>query len=112
MSAARDVFRVAPAHPGARWIAGLARLELGQVPQAIDYLLAAVQNSDNAATWFDLAVALYRNNQHQQRDRSPSFMTDLFPTFLAATGGAPDPSWRVDGVNLRELVEDAQVYSN
>jgi predicted O-linked N-acetylglucosamine transferase (SPINDLY family) len=64
--AARDVFRVVPAHAGARWIFGLARLELGQSQQAIDYLLAAVQNSDNAATWFDLAVALYRNSQHEQ----------------------------------------------
>ncbi len=27
-------------------------------------------------------------------------MTDLFPTFLAAAEGAPDPSWRVDGANL------------
>jgi arylsulfatase A len=27
-------------------------------------------------------------------------MTDLLPTFLAAAGGTPDPSWRVDGVDL------------
>jgi arylsulfatase A-like enzyme len=26
--------------------------------------------------------------------------TDLFPTLLAAAGSTPDPSWRVDGVNL------------
>jgi arylsulfatase A-like enzyme len=25
---------------------------------------------------------------------------DLFPTFLAAAGAAPDPAWRIDGVNL------------
>lgn len=30
----------------------------------------------------------------------PYHMTDLFPTFLAAAGGAPDPSWKVDGVSL------------
>jgi arylsulfatase A len=27
-------------------------------------------------------------------------MTDLFPTVLAAVGAAPDPSWKVDGMNL------------
>jgi arylsulfatase A-like enzyme len=27
-------------------------------------------------------------------------MTDLFPTFLAAAGETPDPSWHVDGTNL------------
>ena len=27
-------------------------------------------------------------------------MTDLFPTFLAAAGAAPDPAWHVDGANL------------
>jgi arylsulfatase A len=27
-------------------------------------------------------------------------MMDVFPTFLAAAGGTPDPSWRVDGINL------------
>jgi arylsulfatase A-like enzyme len=30
----------------------------------------------------------------------PVHMTDLFPTFLAAAGGLPDPAWNVDGTNL------------
>ncbi|MGH9673602.1 MAG: sulfatase-like hydrolase/transferase [Bryobacteraceae bacterium] len=30
----------------------------------------------------------------------PVHMTDVFPTFLAAAGGAPDPAWKVDGRNL------------
>jgi len=30
----------------------------------------------------------------------PARLTDLFPTLLAASGGTPDPSWRVDGVDL------------
>jgi arylsulfatase A-like enzyme len=30
-------------------------------------------------------------------------MTDVFPTFLAAAGGAPDPAWKVDGVNLLDV---------
>jgi arylsulfatase A-like enzyme len=32
-------------------------------------------------------------------------LTDLFPTFLAAAGGSPDPSWHVDGVNLLPVWE-------
>jgi arylsulfatase A-like enzyme len=27
-------------------------------------------------------------------------MTDIFPTFLAATGIQPDPGWKVDGHNM------------
>ncbi len=27
-------------------------------------------------------------------------MTDLFPTLLAAAGGTPDPTWKVDGLNV------------
>ncbi|MDR3637818.1 MAG: sulfatase-like hydrolase/transferase [Isosphaeraceae bacterium] len=27
-------------------------------------------------------------------------MTDLFPTFLAAAGASPDPTWKVDGLNM------------
>ncbi len=27
-------------------------------------------------------------------------MIDLFPTFLAAAGGSPDPAWKIDGMNL------------
>ncbi len=27
-------------------------------------------------------------------------MTDLFPTLLAAVGSKPDPSWKVDGLNV------------
>ena len=32
-------------------------------------------------------------------------MTDVFPTLLAAAGGAPDPSWKVDGMNLLPVWE-------
>jgi arylsulfatase A-like enzyme len=32
-------------------------------------------------------------------------LTDLFPTFLAAAGGSPDPSWHVDGINLLPVWE-------
>ena len=30
----------------------------------------------------------------------PAQTIDLFPTFLAAAGGAPDPAWGVDGIDL------------
>jgi len=30
----------------------------------------------------------------------PAQMIDLFPTILAAAGGAPDPAWGVDGIDL------------
>ena len=30
----------------------------------------------------------------------PTGVTDVMPTFLAASGGALDPSWNVDGANL------------
>jgi arylsulfatase A len=30
----------------------------------------------------------------------PVHMIDVFPTFLAAAGGKPDPAWKVDGANL------------
>ena len=66
LEAARKIFRVAPAHSRARVIAGRASMGASQFARAVDYLLAAVQTSDDAGTWFDLAVALYRNNQHQQ----------------------------------------------
>ncbi|MEK7404270.1 MAG: sulfatase-like hydrolase/transferase [Acidobacteriota bacterium] len=33
----------------------------------------------------------------------PVHMTDVFPTFLAAAGGTPDPAWKVDGLNLLEV---------
>jgi arylsulfatase A len=32
-------------------------------------------------------------------------MIDLFPTFLAAAGTAPDPAWKIDGVNVLEALE-------
>jgi arylsulfatase A-like enzyme len=32
-------------------------------------------------------------------------MIDLFPTFCAAAGFAPDPKWHVDGVNLLDTFE-------
>jgi arylsulfatase A len=32
-------------------------------------------------------------------------MTDVFPTFLAAAGGKPEPSWKVDGRNLLPVWE-------
>lgn len=30
-------------------------------------------------------------------------MTDVFPTFLAAAGGKPDPAWQVDGANMLDV---------
>jgi arylsulfatase A-like enzyme len=33
-------------------------------------------------------------------------MTDVFPTVLAAAGGAPDPKWKVDGRNLLPVWQD------
>lgn len=38
-----------------------------------------------------------------RRFDQPVHMIDVFPTLLAAAGGAPDPSWRVDGANLLEV---------
>lgn len=32
-------------------------------------------------------------------------MTDLMPTFLAAAGGAPDPAWKVDGMNMLDVFQ-------
>jgi arylsulfatase A-like enzyme len=32
-------------------------------------------------------------------------MTDLFPTFLAAAGGSPDPAWKVDGWNQLDVLQ-------
>lgn len=32
--------------------------------------------------------------------REPIHMTDVFPTLLAAAGGAPEPAWRLDGLNV------------
>ncbi len=32
-------------------------------------------------------------------------MIDLFPTFLAAAGGAPDPAWGVDGHNMLDVFQ-------
>ncbi len=32
-------------------------------------------------------------------------MIDLFPTFLAAAGGAPDPAWQVDGYNMLDVFQ-------
>lgn len=33
----------------------------------------------------------------------PVHMIDVFPTLLAAAGGKPDPSWKIDGLNLLEV---------
>lgn len=38
-----------------------------------------------------------------KRMDTPMHMTDIFPTFLAAAGGTPDPGWKVDGVNLLDV---------
>ncbi|MBI1791292.1 MAG: sulfatase-like hydrolase/transferase [Acidobacteria bacterium] len=32
-------------------------------------------------------------------------MTDLFPTFVAAAGGAVDPAWKVDGMNMLDVFQ-------
>ncbi len=38
-----------------------------------------------------------------RRFEQPVHMIDVFPTLLAAAGGAPDPAWKVDGLNLLEV---------
>jgi arylsulfatase A-like enzyme len=38
-----------------------------------------------------------------KRSREVMHMTDVLPTFLAAAGGAPDPAWKVDGVNMLDV---------
>lgn len=38
-----------------------------------------------------------------RRFEGPVHMIDVFPTLLAAAGGAPDPAWKVDGLNLLEV---------
>ncbi|MEO7653158.1 MAG: sulfatase-like hydrolase/transferase [Bryobacteraceae bacterium] len=38
-----------------------------------------------------------------KRNSDPMHMTDILPTFLAAGGGAPDPAWKVDGIDLFEV---------
>lgn len=37
------------------------------------------------------------------RSQIPIHNTDLFPTFLAAAGGRPDPAWKVDGMNVLDV---------
>lgn len=38
-----------------------------------------------------------------RRIGTPVHMTDVFPTFLAAAGGTPDPAWKVDGMNMLDV---------
>lgn len=38
-----------------------------------------------------------------KRSEAPTHMTDVFPTFLAAAGGAARPEWNVDGMNLLDV---------
>jgi tetratricopeptide (TPR) repeat protein len=66
LKCAQQVLRVSPAHATARAMVGRANMGLGQFGRAVEYLLAAVQTSDNPVIWFDLAVALYQNDQRQQ----------------------------------------------
>jgi protein O-GlcNAc transferase len=66
MGCAQRIFRAWPAHAAGRSLLGRVYMALGQNGRAVDYLLAAVQTCNDATMWFDLAVALYRNNQRQQ----------------------------------------------
>lgn len=61
---ARLALRNGPADTTARYKVGKALIELGQNDRAVTYLLAAVQTDENnAALWYDLALALRRNSQ-------------------------------------------------
>lgn len=38
-----------------------------------------------------------------RRSETPMHMTDVMPSFCAAAGVAPDPSWKVDGTNMLDV---------
>lgn len=63
---ARAVLATKPNHPEARWLAGRALTALRRYAAAVEYLVAVVPVLGNAATWFDLAIALNHNGQKRE----------------------------------------------
>lgn len=101
---AHAVLRAAPAHGPARWLAGRAYLAGDEFAHAVEYLLAAVQTLDDGAVWFDLAVALQRNQQ-------PKEALQALETSLRHDGSRAD-SWVMlidlaKAVGATEVVQEA-----
>ncbi|HKB92246.1 MAG TPA: tetratricopeptide repeat protein, partial [Opitutaceae bacterium] len=64
LTQARTVLRGQPANPAARALLGRALLSAGNTKRAVDYLLAATQQTPSIAElWFDLAGALRQDRQ-------------------------------------------------
>jgi protein O-GlcNAc transferase len=118
---ARTVLRSSPAHPGARHLLGRTLLTEQNAGRAALYLLAALPHqTNNAALWFDVALALRGNNQTAQAIeaiegclRVDEGRVDawLLLADLALAAGLPDMARDTAQVLLRLAKDDQRVVA-